>query len=402
MSVLVEIYDENEPLLNVLNAMLMRPRKIIFLGGNAVNRARDQRNVRRFFQALGLDIDMQFYRISVSNLPELARRLITIVEKEENVIIDVTGGNDLLLVAAGMVFSQYNAVAIAYGRLRQGYYLLEHDEQEPRYFPIDIQMRVSQAMMLAGGRILRSGHVSKEDVGTKAMQDIAAIFPFYRENRYRWHILTLYLQAANESIRGTDELQIVANREYVRGATRITAPLGLLLGLSELNLLLNLRADKHEVEFRYADSFLRQCITDAGIWLELYVYRAAMRCNRFDDVQISVVIGWEDAENTIENEVDVIATAGLTQLFISCKSGRPDWDDLSEIVTLARRFGSQCALPVLVTINDLETSDIMLCRRAASLGVALIDGAELREEVLIHRLCELADTWDPMPALPSI
>lgn len=401
MSVLVELYDENEPLLNILNAMLLHPRKVVFIGGNAVQKPRNQRNLRQFFQTAGLDMETRFLRIPLNSLPQLAKRLADVVGREENAIIDVTGGSDLLLVAAGMVFAQGQAVGVAYGQLHQGYYLLEQGAQTPRYLPIDVQMSVAQTILMAGGQLLRYGHVSRDDIDGRAMDDIAVMFPFFQKHRAQWHAFTCYLQAANAGLHDAESLQVQARSAYQNGGTLVSAPYDMLIELSGMELLFDLRFNERSVSFRYADHFLRQCLSDAGIWLELYVYRVAFRCGRFDDVQISAVIGWEDAESAVENEVDVIATAGLTQLFISCKSGRPDWDALNEIVTLTRRFGSQCALPVLVTMNDLETADLPLCRRAASLGVTVLDGTELQEAVLSQRLCELADTWDRKTKVPA-
>ncbi len=58
--------------------------------------------------------------------------------------------------------------------------------------------------------------------------------------------------------------------------------------------------------------------------LELYVYKACVDTGAFDDVSASVVVDWEgdNLQGDVSNELDVVATRGVTPLFISCKTGR--------------------------------------------------------------------------------
>ena len=61
-----------------------------------------------------------------------------------------------------------------------------------------------------------------------------------------------------------------------------------------------LSVDENKVHFRFRNHVVRQCLTDTGIWLELYVYKEALECGCFDDVQI-LVVSFAREHNSLES-----------------------------------------------------------------------------------------------------
>ena len=121
----------------------------------------------------------------------------------------------------------------------------------------------------------------------------------------------------------------------------------------------------------------------------------ALDSGLFDDVRMSVEFDWDgvvhgDYRDT-KNEVDVVLMKGLTPIFVSCKSSMPKAEDLYEIQYLARRFGGSRAKAVLATAEDMSVGARAVFRRAADIGVAVIESDDILDgdcARLLNRLAE--------------
>ena len=163
----------------------------------------------------------------------------------------------------------------------------------------------------------------------------------------------------------------------------------LLEQLEENGLIYSLSVDENKVHFRFRNHVVRQCLTDTGIWLELYVYKEALECGCFDDVQISVVVDWNgianESINTI-NEIDVVLTRGITPIFISCKYSVPSTTALNEIKTLTDLFGGGYARGVLVTLSDLAEISPATYQRAEDMNIDIIQDEDFERGNVASRL----------------
>lgn len=167
----------------------------------------------------------------------------------------------------------------------------------------------------------------------------------------------------------------------------------LLEHLEEIGMISGLSVDEPNVSYRFRNHVVRQCLNDAGIWLELYIYKTAVECGCFDDVQISVIADWNgsvnEAINTI-NEIDVVLTRGITPVFISCKYGVPSTTALNEIKTLTDLFGGGYAKGVLVTLSDLMDISPATYQRAADMGIDIIQDEDFEAGSVGSRLLAIS------------
>ena len=132
-----------------------------------------------------------------------------------------------------------------------------------------------------------------------------------------------------------------------------------MLQLSNMGLLSALGFDEEHCSFRLAQPVLRRYLGDAGVWLELYLYRAMDRSGLFEETATSTVVCWDDDDNpsnNVENEIDVIGLCGAGQLFISCKLS-PDTAALNEIATITENTGWDSATATGTVRWDAEEAD---------------------------------------------
>ena len=98
-----------------------------------------------------------------------------------------------------------------------------------------------------------------------------------------------------------------------------------------------------------------------------------------------VFIDWDgelhdrlDDEHDTENEIDVVLMKGVMPVFISCKNGTIDGEELYKLVAVARRFGGKYVKKVLIAtyLGRKADSDSMkhLRQRAKDMKINFIDG----------------------------
>lgn len=135
----------------------------------------------------------------------------------------------------------------------------------------------------------------------------------------------------------------------------------------------------------------RELLQKAGLALERYAYRCAVRSGLFADVRTGVEIDWDGLPSTGAdnpyNELDLILAYGNLTAFGSCKNREPTKDDLYEISVLARHFGGKYAVPMLLSTLPASSSTK---ERAQEMGVVLIDNIKSKtEKSIVRRLTQM-------------
>jgi hypothetical protein len=145
------------------------------------------------------------------------------------------------------------------------------------------------------------------------------------------------------------------------------------------------------VSFRFKNAQVKRTLTVAGQILELVVAKTMRGIKDKDgsplyhDVRVGVVIDWdgddEDEANekfdTI-NEIDVIAMKSSVPVFISCKNGDFDANELYKLSSVAERFGGKYAKKVLVStvLGELGEKSTYLETRMDDMGIRTVDDVD--------------------------
>ena len=168
-----------------------------------------------------------------------------------------------------------------------------------------------------------------------------------------------------------------------------------LMRLAQTGMLEEIRLEDDRVRFRFPEADIKHCLCDSGVWLELYTYLLLRESGRFSDVRLSVRIGWgqakDQAAGTAYNEIDIIACAGITPLFISCKSGLPSPSSMNEILVYARKFGGARAKAAMVTSAEISNGFVGLRKRASDLGTVIVDESDIKEDLAQGMLLYMLD-----------
>ena len=385
MDTLIELYDERA-IENILAPDMFRPQRIIYLCPTelAQNRSR-QEKLKAFFLRRGWEPELIFLEASLFKADSILRQLIRIHEEYPDCALDVTGGSDAALFAAGMFAAQTGAPAFTYSRKRNRFYSISGAA-----FADDLECTLSYSVedffLMAGGTLL-PGRVDNE-ILTTYLNDFEPFFACFLRFRRDWLKIISYIQRISPAEPGQTPPLSVRGKYTVKGerGSRISAHEAALNAFGDIGFIESLEIVPGEaVSFRFRDANVRAWLRDVGSVLELYAYKACVDAGIFNDVISSAVVRWDDTvgHGSVSNEIDVMAARGVIPLFLSCKTSDVKTEALNELAVLRDRFGGKGAKAAIVTT---EYCNAAARHRAAQLDIAVIDLEELKTDRLTQRL----------------
>jgi len=385
MKTLIELYDERA-IENILAPDMFRPQRVIYLCPGEILQDRNrQGKLRDFFRRQGWEPELIFMEASLFKADRILRQLISIGEKYPDCAVDVTGGSDAALFAAGMFASQTGAAAFTYSRKKNRFYNISGAD-----FADDVSCSLSYSVedffLMAGGTLL-PGRVDNA-VLAKYLEDFDPFFDCLLRFRRDWTDIVSYIQRVSQGEPGKAPSMSVHGKYTVKGdhGSRNSANEAALKQFADIGFIRDLNIVSGEsVSFRFRDANTRAWLRDVGSVLELYAYKACMDAGIFNDVISSAVVRWDDVlgHGSVSNEIDVMAARGVVPLFISCKTSEIKTEALNELAILRDRFGGKGAKAAIVTT---EPCNAAARHRAAQLDIAVIDLEELKNGQMAQRL----------------
>ena len=385
MNTLIELYDEraNE---NILAPDMFRPRRIVYLCPSEIAQdKRRQEKIRAFFLRRGWDPELIFMESSLFKADRILRQLLTISEKYPDCALDVTGGSEAALFAAGQFAFQTGVPAFTYSRKQNRFYNISGADFADN-LPCNLTYSVEEFFLMAGGTLL-PGRVNNT-ILEQYLDDFDPFFSCFLRFRRNWANIISYIQRVSPAEYGQVPPLSVQGNYTVKGehGRKNSANEDALHELAHIGFIQELTIVASEsVSFRFRDANIRAWLRDVGSVLELYVYKACLDTGIFNDVISSAVVRWDDVlgHGSVSNEIDVMAAKGVIPLFLSCKATDIKTEALNELAILRDRFGGKGAKAAIVTT---EPCNAAARHRAAQLGIAVIDLEELRSGQLANRL----------------
>ena len=385
MDTLIELYDERA-IENILAPDMFRPERIVYLCPAELSQDRKrQEKMRSFFLRRGWDPELIFMESSLFKADRILRQLQAIYEKYPDCAVDVTGGSDAALFAAGMFSCKTGTPAFTYSRKQNRFYDISGAVFADNV-TCTLSYSVEEFFLMAGGTLL-PGRVDNT-ILSKYLSDFDPFFECFLHFLRDWTDIISYIQRVSPSEYGQEPSLYIQGKYTVKGdhGSRNTVNEDALRELARIGFIKDLKIVRGEsVSFRFRDSNVRTWLRDVGSVLELYSYKACIDSGIFNDVISSAVVRWDEVlgHGSVSNEVDVMAARGVIPLFISCKACDIKTEALNELAILRDRFGGKGAKAAIVTT---EPCNAAARHRAAQLGIAVIDLEELKSGQMAQRL----------------
>lgn len=385
MDTLIELYDERA-IENTLGPEMFRPKRVIYLCTSEIMNDKNKRNtLARFFRERGLFVELEFVECSLYKADQILRQLLKIAGAYPDCTLDITGGTDAALFAAGMFCNLTGTPAFTYSRRKKCFYDIQNAPFADN-LPCTLQYSVEDFFKAAGGT-LRKGRADNRNLASYTKY-CNPFFAVYLKHRRKWaDFITFMTRISQNDLRDgfTPEVSGSCTQKGDRGST-VKADEEILTELAEMGFLKNLKLiPETSVSFSFKDAQIRSWLRDVGSALELYVYKACLDTGIFSDVVYSAIVDWDGTNDrsSVSNEIDVVASRGIVPLFISCKACDVKTEALNELAILKDRFGGKGAKAAIVTTERCSSA---ARHRAAQMGITVIDLEELENKGLIERL----------------
>ena len=243
------------------------------------------------------------------------------------------------------------------------------------------------------------------DVDEEFHEEINAIWEVCKKDVRLWNT-QISVFAAAESVRDPreDVLTTVASAEAVEslvesGGGKFVSIGQIVRGLFDAGVLREYSYDGQTLKIKYKNMQMKRCLTKAGLALEMKVFVTALAAKDdnepvYTDVVNGVYIDWDGeisedpkAVNT-GNEIDVVMMKGLVPVFVSCKNGRIDMEELYKLNTVAERFGGKYVKKVLVAeaLDPDSAFSNHLRQRAQDMGIRLVENIHSKTEAEIEKI----------------
>ncbi len=401
MKVLIELFD-TEQIFNYIATLVFKPDKVYFMGDGEIMGANCRRKAEKLARMKNLNTKFLYKFVNPDNFPLLRSKIAEIIEDEKKLgnecVIDVTGGRDLALVAAGYLMS-LGAEIIRYDPQNKVFRNLSNGETSPA----EIKLSCEEVITVAGGTVYSNTHnLSFSD---KEWDIIKNIMTVYFEKRDVWTKFVKYLQriSKKEGEKVGDRLWIEAPATFNADGKNFSANSEIMAELEKTGAISDFYFSRkdNKVEFRYKSSEIANLLVNEGVWLELIIYSTVKNSDMFTDSDTGVKFIWDIpdsgnslsdllSDNTPRNEVDVMAVNGIKPIFISCKTRAPINEDLNELYAIREHFGGELACAVLATTKHVE-NESPIYERARAMGIEIIHEHDLDFGTAKNKLTKLCE-----------
>ncbi len=445
---LIEFYDKT-PADNVIAALALRPRRIVYLGEDRDKISAAMPPVREILSARGIRCALTMRIINTADLTGILDILREVLAKEDDFVFDITGGDNMALVALGLLFQLTDKNAGVFridcttgrGMLYRlpfsggTFEAIPYDcrVEKPVYLSVEENIRLHRGQlreeMVAGNR--KNGF----DFTPAVQKNIGKMWSLCRRDCGYWNTQIGKLGSAMHTV--TDDRSVYSLSKNLRGVEE-----NFIASLTDSGLMQLKNGGGNNWLCTFPDAYVRDCLTKAGTLLEYKTYMTAMYPP--DGAGIlpctsggaGVVIDWAEQKNggqaagkknsrqtvrkqsgrgygkngssrkyvppvTTRNEIDTLLMRGMVPMFVSCKNGEVSTDELYKLSTVAGRFGSRYARRTLVTTSFFDrnsphyagdTTAEYLRNRAKDMHIRLIENVHRMSDTEFARA--LDEAWE--------
>lgn len=389
---IVELFDKSA-VENIVSCLTFQPEKLIYVGDHKFMEQNSQ-GLCRFLESRFPKTEVVFRGVRRNDLEDILSVLTEIIEENPGCAFDLTGGEDLLLFAVGMLAERFHTKGVQLHRFNVRTGRVTDFDGDGQPVPLAVPaLTVEDTITLHGGLIVKGKTDAPWLFEESIRQDVEAMWEISRADCARWNTQSVVLnglyshrQPEEDPLKVQVDLSTLSNAWQRSCADKDFDTF--MAGLCQAGMLLDCDYTAPMLSYRYKSPQVRRCLEKAGNLLELMTclvakdLKTAKGQPRFSDAMTGVTIDWDGEQHRqgsgqvdTANEIDVILMKGLVPIFISCKNGSVGEDELYKLSTVARRFGGKYVKKVLVgtTLGKMpQSSREHFTQRAREMDILLL------------------------------
>ena len=285
--------------------------------------------------------------------------------KEEEIIINLTGGNRITSLIMLKIAIELNLQCVYVDLLKKRRYIFDKEYRIIEQPLEDIS--ISDAIHLSGANITldSTSLAEKSDIQefTKAILSNLNIWHKYKQKLYDNNI---FKHDYKDTSRININKCLVENEEF----KLIYSILNYLKEKNEIEFM----EDKDNIEVVFKNDYLKGFIFKSGTWLEVLTTLVVQSIEDIDEVKSGLTFYWGDDLKRVRNELDVVAIRDSVLICISCKdSDKYDEDALNELQVYSERLGGRNAIKILVATKQPVKKTVLDRAKEMNINIVILD-----------------------------
>ena len=296
--------------------------------------------------------------------------------KEEEIIINLTGGNRITSLIMLKIAIELNLQCVYVDLLKKRRYIFDKEYRIIEQPLEDIS--ISDAIHLSGANITldSTSLAEKSDIQefTKVILSNLDIWHKYKQKLYDNNIF-------KHDYKDTSKININKCLVEAEELKLIHSILNYLKEKNEIEFI----EDKDNIEVVFKNDYLKGFIFKSGTWLEVVTTLVVQSIKDIDEVKSGLIFYWGDDLKRVRNELDVVAIRDSVLICISCKdSDKYDEDALNELQVYSERLGGRNAIKILVATKQPVKKTVMDRAKEMNINIVILDkNIDIFKKVLI-------------------
>lgn len=398
----IEFFDK-DACENICSSLVNPPERVILIGDNKKLLEKHAYRYGEVLRSKGFDIEFLYRSVNKNQIQSIITALTNIIEEYDDCVFDLTGGDELYLTAVGILFERFKDKNLQMHRINIRNGMIMDCDCDGNTIETDsiIPLSIEEYLRLYGGNIVYDEQKSEGAyqwcLDEDFLDDYFVMWSVCKGDVRLWNAqITVWAEAFELSgnVDGALSISIPVDilKEKLKSGGSYICIKSIVNALKKYGLM-TISEQSGILHISFKNEQVQRCLTKAGQVLELFVYISALNATEKDgsksysDVMTGVQIDWDGDIHTqknacdTQNEIDVMMMHGLIPIFVSCKNGAVDMNELYKLNTVAERFGGVYSKKVLVaTALDDSLPSKYIRTRAKDMNIRLIENLQSMTE----------------------
>lgn len=288
--------------------------------------------------------------------------------KDKNVLINLTGGNKINSLILLELCIRENLIALYIDIKKKVMY--EFKESIIIHEKTFEDLEIDDIVKASGGKIVED---SSELCNKK---DLIYFAEKISSNLELWHKYKQQLYDASIFEHDSMEQQRIYIHTKALENEEVNLLDKILLKLKEMKEI-NYKKQDDKITVNFNNDYLKAFIFKSGTWLEIETNKLINKIEEVDEAKNGVMFLWNDANQSVRNELDVVAVKDSVPIFISCKdSDKYNEMALNELNVYASKFGGENSYKILVATKEPIKSPVKIRAKEMGINLIIFDGNE--------------------------
>ena len=391
---IIEFFDRESAVENIAGSILYSPEKVVFIGSNSKRMKKSTENYKAVLDGRGINVDFSYRTAGRNNLGAITETIESVVEENGECGIDLSGGDELFLVAVGRILEKHKEKIRIHRLNINNNSMTDCDSEGVLCRSLPVSLKVDENIRVYGGRVIyeneKPDSTFRWKLDAEFVSDIRAMWKVCKKDVGVWNAQTNVIAKLCNGNTADSELVVSAKISAEKNGIFISKEI--FGSLEKEGIIKNLKISDR-IYFEFKNSQVKKCLTKAGQLLELVITATASEVRDengnklYNDVSCGVYIDWDgivgkDSRIEVKNEIDVILMKGITPVFISCKNGAVDTDELYKLSVVAERFGGKYVRKILVAtqLDSMGYRAEYIRARAKDMDIKIVEDVDSMNE----------------------